>query len=353
MGWLGTAREMSGESSVTIDVVSAQKSPRGGGALLGVVPTIAAFVAGLIGQQLATELGWSFLLLASCAVIALVAAWARWYRRGIIRWWWFLVTMGSVAAAALGLAYQSQDGPRTAMGITGTALVCLASVIVVSDDAINRRRTCLWVGVAGFAVAAVLVTLKWDEFAWYHWAWWSAMAIASAAAYVVGVWSPPRRPQTPPAPGTAKQPADLGGEGRAGHSGTGAGGQSGRFELYTKGGHYYWRLRAGNGRVLAVGLQFDTKAAAATAVNTVQRNIGNPERFALFRSGGKYYWQLRGDNGQIIAGGGDWDSESAARADRDVVMQSAPKAPIVDQTTSPPGLVDTPGIASGNSSIRP
>lgn len=48
---------------------------------------------------------------------------------------------------------------------------------------------------------------------------------------------------------------------------------AGKFEMYTdKGGKYRFRLKAGNGEVIAVGEAYETKASAKNGIASVQKN---------------------------------------------------------------------------------
>ena len=48
---------------------------------------------------------------------------------------------------------------------------------------------------------------------------------------------------------------------------------AGKFELYKdNGGKYRFRLKAGNGQVIAVGEAYESKAAAENGIRSVQEN---------------------------------------------------------------------------------
>ena len=48
---------------------------------------------------------------------------------------------------------------------------------------------------------------------------------------------------------------------------------AGKFELYKdKGDKYRWRLKAGNGEVIAVGEAYESKAGAQNGIESVKRN---------------------------------------------------------------------------------
>lgn len=48
---------------------------------------------------------------------------------------------------------------------------------------------------------------------------------------------------------------------------------AGKFELYKdKSDKYRWRLKAGNGEVIAVGEAYESKASAQNGIESVKRN---------------------------------------------------------------------------------
>ncbi|MGF6824058.1 uncharacterized protein YegP (UPF0339 family) [Microbacterium sp. ZKA21] len=53
---------------------------------------------------------------------------------------------------------------------------------------------------------------------------------------------------------------------------------AGRFELYQdKGGDYRFRLKAGNGEVIATGQGYASKAGALNGIDSVRRNAADAE----------------------------------------------------------------------------
>ncbi|MGH3646508.1 MAG: YegP family protein [Micromonosporaceae bacterium] len=48
---------------------------------------------------------------------------------------------------------------------------------------------------------------------------------------------------------------------------------AGKFELYTdKAGKYRFRLKAGNGQIIAVGEAYESKSSAMNGIDSVKRN---------------------------------------------------------------------------------
>ena len=53
---------------------------------------------------------------------------------------------------------------------------------------------------------------------------------------------------------------------------------AGKFELYTdKAGKVRFRLKAGNGEVIAVGEAYESKAAAAKGIESIKKNAPTAE----------------------------------------------------------------------------
>lgn len=53
---------------------------------------------------------------------------------------------------------------------------------------------------------------------------------------------------------------------------------AGKFELYTdKSGEYRFRLRAGNGEVIAISEGYSSKSAALNGIDSVRRNAADAE----------------------------------------------------------------------------
>jgi len=78
-----------------------------------------------------------------------------------------------------------------------------------------------------------------------------------------------------------------------------------KFEVYKdKAGEFRWRLKAGNGEVLATGGQgYKAKADAKRGVESVQKASTNPKaNFELYEDAKKLHrWRLKATNGQVIA----------------------------------------------------
>jgi uncharacterized protein len=53
---------------------------------------------------------------------------------------------------------------------------------------------------------------------------------------------------------------------------------AGKFELYTDAkGEYRFRLKAGNGEIIAVGESYETKAGALNGIESIRKNAADAE----------------------------------------------------------------------------
>jgi uncharacterized protein YegP (UPF0339 family) len=53
---------------------------------------------------------------------------------------------------------------------------------------------------------------------------------------------------------------------------------AGKFELYTdKQGKYRFRLKAGNGEIIAVGEAYESRASALNGIDSVRRNAADAQ----------------------------------------------------------------------------
>jgi uncharacterized protein YegP (UPF0339 family) len=50
---------------------------------------------------------------------------------------------------------------------------------------------------------------------------------------------------------------------------------AGKFEVYKSAERYRWRLKAGNGEIIASGEAYESKAAAKAGVESVRRNAAD------------------------------------------------------------------------------
>ncbi len=87
------------------------------------------------------------------------------------------------------------------------------------------------------------------------------------------------------------------------------------FEVYKdKGGEFRWRLRAGNGKILAVPEDaYKTLAAAKEAVENVKTNAGTWKVEYTMDKGKKHRWDMKARNGRVMARSSEgYESKAAA-----------------------------------------
>lgn len=108
-----------------------------------------------------------------------------------------------------------------------------------------------------------------------------------------------------------------------------------KFELYKdKAGEFRWRLKAGNGAVLATpGQGYKAKADAKNSIELI-RKAGTDEKmkFEVYETEKKEYrWRLKSANGQTVASSSEGYAAKAG-ADRAVasIKTGAAKAEIVE-----------------------
>jgi uncharacterized protein YegP (UPF0339 family) len=137
------------------------------------------------------------------------------------------------------------------------------------------------------------------------------------------------------------------------------------FEIYTaKNGQYAWRLRAGNGKIVADGgetykrkadcegaLELFRQLAPTAPVNDRVENpdrgrVGTGAEFELYRSekDGDYYWRFQqGGNNEILADGSEgYSSKAGCEAAIERVKRLVPKARVDDETDGSSGGGFTP-----------
>ena len=79
-----------------------------------------------------------------------------------------------------------------------------------------------------------------------------------------------------------------------------------KFELYRdKAAEFRWRLKAGNGEILATsGEGYKAKAPAKRAIEHIEKDASNPDAltFELYEDAkAEHRWRLKAKNGKIIA----------------------------------------------------
>ena len=102
------------------------------------------------------------------------------------------------------------------------------------------------------------------------------------------------------------------------------------FQIYkNQGDQFAWRLRAGNGQIIATsGEGYITKADARKGLNAAK---AARDGFTVFEDDGKQYrWNLKAGNGQVIATSGE-GYVAKADAERGVeLFKGSGKAKVID-----------------------
>lgn len=108
-----------------------------------------------------------------------------------------------------------------------------------------------------------------------------------------------------------------------------------KFEMYKdKADEYRWRLKAGNGAVLATpGQGYKDKADAKNGIEVVKRS-GTDEKvkFDVYEDAKKEYrWKLKSGNGQVVAGSSEgYKAKADAEKAVEAVKAGAAKAEVVE-----------------------
>jgi uncharacterized protein YegP (UPF0339 family) len=110
-----------------------------------------------------------------------------------------------------------------------------------------------------------------------------------------------------------------------------------KFEVYKDaGGDYRWRLKSANGQILATpGQGYGAKADCTKAIDSIKQGAGTDKlKFETYQDAkNEHRWRLKAGNGQVIA----TSSESyAAEADCekaiDVIKKGAKEAEVAEAT---------------------
>jgi DNA-binding protein Alba len=121
-----------------------------------------------------------------------------------------------------------------------------------------------------------------------------------------------------------------------------------KFEIYKDAAEKFrFRLRAGNGEIIATGEAYEQHAGVIKGVKSVQKNcnsevedltigvagISNPKYQVTTDENGKYRFHLKASNGEIIAQSEGYESKDGCMKGIEAVKNSC-DAEIVDQTTT-------------------
>jgi uncharacterized protein YegP (UPF0339 family) len=113
------------------------------------------------------------------------------------------------------------------------------------------------------------------------------------------------------------------------------GDETGKFEVYRdSAGEYRWRLKAGNGAVIATpGQGYKEKADAEHGIELMRKAGSDAKlKFEVYEDAKKEHrWRLKAANGQVVATSGEgYHAEAEAEKAVERVKAAAAKAEIVE-----------------------
>ena len=107
-----------------------------------------------------------------------------------------------------------------------------------------------------------------------------------------------------------------------------------KFEIYKdKAGEFRFRLKAGNGEVIATGESYKAKAGCKNGIESIIKNSQEEKRFETYQDKkGEYRFRLKAANGEIIAVGEGYTTMDGCKKGIESVARNAKEAEIVDLT---------------------
>ena len=103
-----------------------------------------------------------------------------------------------------------------------------------------------------------------------------------------------------------------------------------KFEVYKDAsGEHRFRLKAPNGKIIATGEGYKTKAACLNGIKSVKENCKIPERFETYQDDkGQWRYRLKAANGQVIAVGEGYSSQASMKNGIESVKKNAATAEV-------------------------
>jgi uncharacterized protein YegP (UPF0339 family) len=110
-----------------------------------------------------------------------------------------------------------------------------------------------------------------------------------------------------------------------------------KFEIYQDAGkEYRWRLKAGNGEILATaGQGYKAKADCQKGIERIQENVASEKlKFEVYEDKAlEYRWRLKAANGQIVAASSQgYKKKADCEHAIDLIKEGAAKAAVKDMT---------------------
>jgi uncharacterized protein YegP (UPF0339 family) len=110
-----------------------------------------------------------------------------------------------------------------------------------------------------------------------------------------------------------------------------------KFEIYQDAGkEYRWRLKAGNGEILATaGQGYKAKADCQKGIERIQENVASDKlKFEVYEDKAmEYRWRLKAANGQVVAASSQgYKKKADCEHAIDLIKEGAAKAAVKDLT---------------------
>ncbi len=111
---------------------------------------------------------------------------------------------------------------------------------------------------------------------------------------------------------------------------------AGKFEIDSRSnGDFQFNLKAGNGQVILSSQGYSSKVACQTGIESVRLHSADARNFdSQIAKDGSPYFNVIAGNGQVIGTSQMYSDESARDNGIRSVMENAPEATVVDNTTA-------------------
>jgi len=104
------------------------------------------------------------------------------------------------------------------------------------------------------------------------------------------------------------------------------------FELFKSSANaqYYFRLKAGNGKIILGSEGYTTKQSCRNGIDSVKENASNDNRYERKDATNNYRFNLKAGNGEIIGRSEGYTSPAARENGIAAVKNDAPNAAVDD-----------------------
>jgi uncharacterized protein YegP (UPF0339 family) len=108
---------------------------------------------------------------------------------------------------------------------------------------------------------------------------------------------------------------------------------AGKYELFKSSGHFYFRLKAGNGEIILQSQAYTEKSGAENGIASVAHHSPDDQYYDRKTStSGNPYFNLKAANSQVIGTSEMYSSTSARETGISSVKANGPVAPTIDLT---------------------